>query len=97
MTDSEIIKALGEMSKVLDLINHQKSEIDKLKEENDVLKQQTYFAYEVEIPQYRALSTITKCKAIKEFWGELKSRNTTDKRIVSVETGDNLLKEMVGE
>lgn len=77
MTDNEITKALEEMgaeskvnfsNKVLDLINQQKSEIEKLKEENDALKQQTHFAYEVEIPQYRALSKI----ATKEFAEKLK-------------------------
>ena len=40
---------------------------------------------------------LIKVKAYKEFWGELKKRNTMDERIVSVASGDNLLKEMVGE
>ena len=36
-----------------------------------------------------------KSEAYKEFWEELKRRNTMDKRIVSVTSGDNLLKELV--
>lgn len=33
-------------------------------------------------------------EGIKEFWNELKARNTMDRRIISVESGDNLVKEL---
>lgn len=35
-----------------------------------------------------------KSEAIKEFWNKLKSQNTMDRRIISVESGDTLVKEM---
>lgn len=44
------------------------------------------------------LLTVSKTKesAIKEFWDELKKRNTMDERIVSVVSGDRLIMEMRG-
>ena len=39
----------------------------------------------------------TRNEAIKEFWNILKAQNTMDERIISVKSGDDLLKEMVGE
>lgn len=38
-----------------------------------------------------------RAEAVKEFWGKLKQQNTMDARIVSVASGDYLVKEMVGE
>jgi uncharacterized protein YutD len=36
-------------------------------------------------------------EACKEFWDKLKKHSTMDKRIVSVASGDVLLKELVGD
>ena len=39
----------------------------------------------------------TRNEAIREFWDILKAQNTMDERIISVKSGDDLVKEMVGE
>lgn len=110
MTDAEIIKALecccknnncegcpldyltfssqcaSELAiKSLDLINRQKAEIESLQKENNLFADLGKLYSEI------------KAEAIKEFWNELKSRNTMDERIVSVASGDNLVKEMAGD
>ena len=95
-TDEEVIKALEccgnqmysctdkqckakTLGDALDLINRQKAEIERLNLEN---------------LQMVASIKRLKSEAIKEFWNELKRRNTLDYRIVSTITGDNLVKEM---
>lgn len=63
-----------------DLIYRQRAEIERLKTMNSELR--------------IGLKVIKKTE-IKRFWEKLKNRNTTmDKRIISVESGDNLVKEM---
>lgn len=49
------------------------------------------------LAEYDELINEIASEAIKEFWGELKRRNTLDYGIVSAIAGDNLVKEMVGE
>ena len=46
---------------------------------------------------YTTTINAIKSEAYKEFWEELKRRNTMDERIISVASGDNLLKELAGE
>ena len=88
-------------------INRQKSEIDILVRKHDTLLDEIA-EKNAEIERLNAVSEIcgdchkkyaekierAKAEAIKEFWNELKCRNTLDYRIVSTITGDNLVKEM---
>lgn len=69
----------------LDIITRQKAEIESLQKENNLFADLGKLYSEI------------KAEAIKEFWNELKSRNTMDERIVSVASGDNLVKEMAGD
>ena len=102
MTDNEIIKALEEIielmlcegslqrsatiSNAIDLINRQKAEIKRLKNEKDNLIR-TYAECQAE--------------AVKEFAERLKDMSEhfweEKENFVSEETIDNLVKEMVGE
>ena len=91
-------------------INRQKSEIDILVRKHDTLLDEIA-EKNAEIERLNAVSEIcgdchkkyaekierAKAEAIKEFWNELKCRNTLDYRIVSTITGDNLVKEMTEE
>lgn len=70
-------------------IEKQNAEIERLKEEKTQLNKSLRFAIEDGLK--------LKHEAIKEFWQRLKSQNTMDRRIISVESGDNLLKEMAGD
>lgn len=73
----------------LDLINRKNAEIERLKKENEAFAELEQGCYVTGYKKIRA-------EAIKEFWGKLKEQNTMDARIVSVASGDNLLKEMTG-
>lgn len=73
-----------------------KSEIERLNKElhnqraeKDIFKESYYSAK-------KKLET-AKNEAMQDFWNELKKRSTLDWRIVSTITGDNILKEKMGE
>ena len=114
LTDEEIIKRLERCVKrgnrnydtdiVLDLINRQKEEIERLKSANDEKFRQWNMLAEKTKQHYADLyneaKDILKAEAYKEFAERLKERktqSTMDKRICTNEMIDNLLKEMVGE
>lgn len=107
MTDNEIIKVLNErissgkwigkgfldkqdfalLKNALDLINRQKAEIERLE-----------YLLGYEEAKYDKCAKQFYKEAVKEFAERLKATNSTmDKRIVSVERIDNLVKEMVGD
>lgn len=73
--------------------------IKRLRDENERLQELYSLAVakrEMETREFtEALKTI-EAEAVKLFWNELKKRNTMDERIVSVASGDNLLKELTG-
>lgn len=84
--------------------NELKTQIERLRAKNKKLLQKlrkTSFRtieQHNEFVQQRLKDCIkARNRAMEEFWEKLKSQSTMDKRIISVETGDNLLKEMVGE
>lgn len=115
LTDEEIIKRLERCVKrgnrnydtdiVLDLINRQKSEIERLKSANDekfrqwdMLAEKTKQHY---ADLYNEAKDILKAEAYKEFAEKLKNK-WFDERYYSPDVDfddfiDNLLKEMVGE
>ena len=92
--DNKLLKS------ALDLINRQKEEIERLTDERETLlkecKRCGRKTQKCIVKLQKKLKT-TRAEAIKEFWKELKNRSTLDHRIVSTVTGDNLVKEMVGE
>ena len=71
----------------LNLIKKQQAEINRLKKYDE----------ERDIRLHARLIANAKNEAIKEFWNRLKAQNTMDERIISVKSGDDLVKEMVGE
>lgn len=82
------------------LIDYQKAEIDRLKKEVED-KERAYNdefclrkEWQSKCRELLKEKQITESKAIKEFWDRLKAQNTMDKRIISVKSGNNLLKEM---
>ena len=89
------------------LINCQQAEIERLQKEVDALTQQIMKPFHEEREKWIELEKEFTTKAIKEFWGKLKSHSRKMQssdfsgefwdRAVLVEDGDNLLKEMVGE
>lgn len=94
MTDNEMIERLNkgegfDYDDIIDLINRQKAEIERLDDAVD--------AYKRECNKLSHLISKARVEAVNEFWAELKSLNTMDERIVSVASGDNLLKEMERE
>lgn len=121
LTDEEIIKALTELSRytgfqkkytqvlnaTLDLINRQKSEIERLKSANDEKFRQWDMLAEKTKTHYANLYNEAKDKlkaeANKEFAERLKQSTVMavmGNKIYAVATSkgvDNLLKEMVGE
>ena len=112
MTDNEIIKALEEMveyphyyeegqilKNVLDLINRQKAEIEKLK----ALAENGASAIDTNNRLVQKFAEI-KSEAVKEFAERLKEKSFKairnyglTKDVVEVCDIDNLVKEMVGE
>ena len=104
MNDNDIIEALGqcEIQKTcsdcpyfekigckkhlyqdaFNLINRQKAAIER-------------YLFSIKLLESNVKTARTE--AIKEFWSRLKAQNTMDERIVSVRSGDALVKEMVGE
>lgn len=119
LTDEEIIKDLTELSlytgfqekyiqvlnATLDLINHQKSEIERLKSANDekfrqwdmlAEKTKTHYAN-----LYNEAKDELKAEAYKEFAERLKSYLLLNKKgemsVISFENVDTLLKEMTGD
>ena len=83
---------------LLDLINRQKAEIERLKHEysNAILtikSKDSFIEYLKEYAKERKIEEIEN-RGIKKFWKRLKSQNTMDRRIISVKSGDNLVKEM---
>lgn len=102
MTDNEMIKRLRkkEVNNVTaDLIAYR---MLALLENNTLQKQEIErlqgLLSEWKTEAYKLSDNIDgiKVEAIKEFWGKLKEQNTMDARIVSVASGDNLVKEMTG-
>ncbi len=71
----------------INLIEKQRAEINRLKKYDE----------ERDIRLHARLIANAKNEAIKEFWNRLKAQNTMDERIISVKSGDDLVKEMVGE
>lgn len=106
-TDEEIIKSLEccknccckqcdeepDFQEAINLINHQKTEIERLKDYNsNLIDANTALSKEI---------LETKAEAYKEFAERLKSYLLLNKKgemsVISFENIDNLLKEMVGE
>ena len=86
---------------VLDLINRQKAEVEKLKRKNDILSHNADNAFQEGLNECRELfEPEIKSEAYKEFAKRLKEKkhnSTMDKRICTTEMIDNLVKEMVGK
>ena len=103
MTENEIIKEFEIFIKygapeellndVLNLINRKNAEIERLTVPKELIDDD-FCGVVCEFAE--ELIKKAKAEAIKEFWGKLKEQNTMDARIVSVASGDNLLKEMTG-
>ena len=78
----------------LDLIIRQKAEIETLEEEvrlaHNVIKRTFLLKAGLKNDPFAEI----RAKERKEFWERLKSQNTMDERIISVQSGDNLLAEM---
>lgn len=95
--------AISLISDTIDLINRQKSEIERLKE-----CPKCVYEYDGEITEYCVQGSCTnfktaeqiKFEAYKEFVERLKEKkmqSTMDKRICTFEMIDGLLNEMVGD
>lgn len=88
------------MIDVLDLINRQQAEIEKLKKENKIVDLNRRMALLEKQPLYDKIKTI-KAEAIKEFADRLKKHLKGNGGLFCVTTMnaqiDNLAKEMVGE
>lgn len=83
-------------SDALNLIRKQQAEIERLKcETGKLLPKNCPYAMQMEVSN--KLETKIRAEAIKEFWDRLKAQNTMDERIISVKSGDDLVKEMAGE
>ena len=99
MTYIEIIKALGKDMDLIDLIDRQQEEIERLKIENQ--------AFRSAANSYKLHYNEARTEAIKEFANKLKKHSRKMQssdfsgdfwdRAVLVTDIDNLLKEMVGE
>lgn len=100
--DSERCERMKLLEDVLDLINHQKTEIERLKKEIQITKD----AYTM----LQTKNEIIKLEAVKEFAARLKENISDDCHIVSDEGEyvgydcddvrhciDSLVKEMIGE
>ena len=85
----------------LDLINRQKTEIEKLKSKNEILSHNADNAFQEGLNECRELfEPEIKSEAYKEFAEKLKEKYcdiVLYRKIVTVNTIENLLKEMVGE
>lgn len=87
---------------VLNLINRQKEEIEKLKSKNEILSRNADNAFQEGLNECRELfEPEIKAEAYKEFAERLKSYLLLNKKgemsVVSFENVDTLLKGMVGE
>ena len=83
-------------SDALNLIKEKQAEIARLKcEIGKLLPKDCSYAVQMEVSNN--LETKIKAEAIKEFWDRLKAQNTMDERIISVKSGDDLVKEMAGD
>lgn len=92
---------------ILDLINRYEAEIERLNKAVDALTQRIMEPFHEEREKWIELEKEFTTKAIKEFWGKLKSHSRKMQssdfsgefwdRAVLVEDGDNLEKAMVGE
>ena len=71
--------------------------IDMKKKAEDILEDYTYSYSQIDLEILAKFLDQIRIEAIKEFWNTMKSQNTLDRRIISVESGDNLIKEMVGD
>lgn len=94
--DSERCERMKLLEDVLDLINHQKTEIERLKKEIQITKD----AYTM----LQTKNEIIKSEAVKEFAARLKEKSFETirnygltKDVVEVCDIDNLVKEMLGE
>lgn len=87
------IERLKEKCDSLDLvIDNKKNEIRRLKYR--VNKLENYDAAR-DAKLHSKLRKQARAEGMKEFWEELKKRNTMDERIVSVDSGDKLLTELI--
>ena len=106
MTDKQIVKALEDKVRrnpdgfyhiILDFINRQKAEIERLCMELD----EVIIAKDLLFDESEALIKKTKIEAIKEFSERLKDMSEhfweEKENFVSEDDIDNLVKEMVGE
>lgn len=83
-------------SDALSLIRKQQAEIERLKcEIGKLLPKDCSYAVQMEVSNN--LETKIRAEAVKEFWNRLKAQNTMDERIISVKSGDDLVKEMAGD
>ena len=79
----------------LNLIKEQRAEIERLKcEMGKLLPKDCSYAVQMEVSNN--LETKIRAEAVKEFWERLKAQNTMDEKIISVKSGDDLVKEMTG-
>ena len=86
----------------IDLITQLHSDNERLVRENKTLSENADTAFQDGLNEAQDLyanqiRNEIRAETCKEFWEELKRRNTMDERIVSVASGDNLLKELVGK
>lgn len=83
-------------SDALNLIRKQQAEIERLKCEMGKLSPKGC-PYAAQMEVSNNLETKIRAEAVKEFWNRLKAQNTMDERIISVKSGDDLVKEMAGD
>lgn len=83
-------------SDALNLIKKQQAEIERLKCEMGKLSPKGC-PYAAQMEVSNNLETKIRAEAVKEFWNRLKAQNTMDERIISVKSGDDLVKEMAGD
>lgn len=111
MTDNEIIKRLERCVKrgnrnnntdiILGLINRQKAEIERLKNENEILSKNADNAFQEGLNEAQDLyaeqvKAEIKSEAIKEFAKRLKCGVPQETGVIRCYNIDDLVKEMVG-
>lgn len=108
MTDNEIIKALEYCKdcsanlnvEIIDLINRQKAEIERLKEYPKCIYEYdgntTEYCVQGPCSNFKTVEQI-KTEAIKEFAVRLKCGVPQETGVIRCSDVDNLVKEMVGE
>lgn len=105
--NSENEKLIVELTAMRGAANSYKAEVERLNNEVNLLTENSISTkypccvlcgngaiLTKTLDDYDNLIGDISAEGIKEFWNELKARNTMDRRIISVESGDNLVKEL---